>query len=213
MLPSEIASSLHIDYLLEGNIRRADKDAVVNVQLIDGRDNRHVWAERFRAAIDDLFVEQSGLVARIAARIFDAIVQARTSEALRRAPAGLNAAELTLLGLAQFRRKTTRATVIAVRAALHRAISLDPNYGLARIYLGVLNATDAAYSLTGDVEPEAMLRSITDIQHGADLDPLHSELMFAQTLMYSEDKAAAVRYAELAAEKHPHWEASVYILG
>ena len=43
----EIARALGVAHVLEGGVRRIDNRVVVNVQLIDARTDRPIWAERY----------------------------------------------------------------------------------------------------------------------------------------------------------------------
>jgi TolB-like protein len=51
----EIAAELGVTYVLEGSVRRADDRLRVTAQLIDGRDEKHVWADRYDAGLAGMF--------------------------------------------------------------------------------------------------------------------------------------------------------------
>ena len=63
---AQIGQELHVDYVLEGSVRR-EKDRVrVTGQLIDVRDQTHLWAETYDRDLGKVFAIQSEIAARIA---------------------------------------------------------------------------------------------------------------------------------------------------
>src|SRR6478736_3219919 len=49
----EISQALGVANVLEGSVRRTGNRVLVNVQLIDARNDRHIWAERYDRAVAD----------------------------------------------------------------------------------------------------------------------------------------------------------------
>ncbi len=62
----EIARALGVAHVLEGGVRRIDNRVVVNVQLIDARTDRPIWAERYDRTIADSLGLQGELATEIA---------------------------------------------------------------------------------------------------------------------------------------------------
>src|SRR5207249_10440291 len=62
----EISQALGVANVLEGSVRRMGNRVLVNVQLIDARNDRHIWAERYDRAVDDSIGLQGELAAEIA---------------------------------------------------------------------------------------------------------------------------------------------------
>ena len=64
----EIAQELGVATILEGGVQRAGDQVRINVQLIDARSDKHLWAETYTRELntDSLFAIQSELTARIA---------------------------------------------------------------------------------------------------------------------------------------------------
>ena len=65
----QVGRELGVRYILEGSVRRSGDRVRVNVQLIDTKSDRHVWAERFDREMEDVFELQDDIVARIAATV------------------------------------------------------------------------------------------------------------------------------------------------
>src|SRR6266566_5841664 len=63
----EIGRALGVANVLEGSVRRTGNRVLVNVQLIDARNDRHIWAERYDRAVADSIGLQGELATQIAA--------------------------------------------------------------------------------------------------------------------------------------------------
>ncbi len=202
MTPAEIAQRFNLGYVLEGSLRRMGERMVVNAQLIDGRDSRHVWAERYVFLADGLFTTLEELVTRISGALFSEVRETEKAGCLRRPPADLTVYELAIRGLAH-KHQLTRDGLIAGRAELERAVALDARYAPTHIYLGYLNAADAGLALSGLLDAGALPAAISVIRRGIELDPTlavgHLVLSFALLLsgQYEEALRAARRSVAL----------------
>ena len=65
----EIAGALGVAHILEGSVRRAGNRMIVNVQLVDARSDRHIWAERYDRTVADSIGLQGELATEIAAAL------------------------------------------------------------------------------------------------------------------------------------------------
>ncbi len=65
----EIARALGVANVLEGSVRRAGNRVLVNVQLIDARNDQHLWAERYDRTVADSIGLQGELATQIAAAL------------------------------------------------------------------------------------------------------------------------------------------------
>jgi TolB-like protein len=62
----QIGRELGVRYVLEGSVRRLGSRIRVNVQLIDGETDAHLWADRFDGDASDLAALQNEITSRIA---------------------------------------------------------------------------------------------------------------------------------------------------
>lgn len=51
----EIAKQLNVQYVLEGSVRKAGNNLRITAQLIDAAKDTHLWAEKYRGTLDDVF--------------------------------------------------------------------------------------------------------------------------------------------------------------
>jgi tetratricopeptide (TPR) repeat protein len=112
-----IAAELGVRYILEGSVRRFDNTVKVTAQLIDSRDDTHVWAEVYERPRTDLFAIQADVARRIADAL-NARISPREAELLDTRPTrDTDAHDLYLQGLEATRRYHSAAE-------LHRAVDL-----------------------------------------------------------------------------------------
>jgi len=57
----EIARELNVRYALEGSVRKAGKSLRITAQLIDAKDDAHVWADKYAGTLDDVFTLQEAV--------------------------------------------------------------------------------------------------------------------------------------------------------
>ncbi len=135
-----IARELGIENILEGSVRRDGNRVLINVQLIDARNDRHIWAERY----DRTLIDSIGLQGELATQIAVAL-QARLApeekarlETKPTGDPGAYALYLSALG----RERAVNRSVEDTTAAEHLyadAITLDPKFALAHARLSIVN--------------------------------------------------------------------------
>ena len=133
----QVAEELGVRYVLEGSVRRADKQVRVNAQLIDATTGGHLWAERYDGSMADVFALQdrvtqkivSALAVQLAARSETQTVQGGTKNAA--------AYDEFLQGWEHYKRRTPADFVKAVRF-FERAVEMDPEYGRAYAALAIV---------------------------------------------------------------------------
>ena len=104
MMPFEIGRAFDVNYVLEGNLRTAGEDVIINVQLIDTNDCGHVWAGRFRSGRSKIISEAESLATTIATLTFSEIQKAMRREASQSIRADLGPHQLTRTRLGASRR-------------------------------------------------------------------------------------------------------------
>ncbi len=166
----EITKKLGVRYVLEGSVRRAGDTLRVNAQLIDGRSEKHVWAERFDVSAAEIYEFQDKIVAKIAGTLFSEIRERQKRDALRKPPNNLDVYELTLRGVAR-KHRFTKHDYILGHEELTRATELDPGYAPAWLYLGFLEIVDINLGMTGHRDKDDVDAAIAKIHKAIKLDP------------------------------------------
>ena len=78
----EIAKALGVSYVLEGSVRRSDGQVRVSAQLIDARNDAHVWADTYDRNLSDVFAIQSDIAMTIVEQLRATTGGAATAEAV-----------------------------------------------------------------------------------------------------------------------------------
>ena len=65
----QIAQALGVSHVLEGSVRRSDGKVRVSAQLIDARNDAHVWADTYDRDLADVFAIQSDIAKAIAEQL------------------------------------------------------------------------------------------------------------------------------------------------
>src|SRR5262249_1576215 len=123
----QVARELGVRYVLEGSVRRAGNRVRFTGQLIDATTGGNIWADRFDAALDDLFDRQDEVTARAVGAIEPRLERAEIERAGRKPTESLDAYDYFLRGMASFHLFDKGSLLEAVRLFV-RATELDPNY-------------------------------------------------------------------------------------
>src|SRR5215510_8767240 len=138
-----VAEELGVSTVLEGAVQRAGDKVRVNVQLIDARANRHLWAKSYDRDLTDVLAVESEVSQEIAEAL-QANLSSTESHALASAKTrDAEAYDLFLRGEYEWLQAESREGVDAYdrsEAFYRQALARDPNYaeasaGLARIRL------------------------------------------------------------------------------
>jgi TolB-like protein/Tfp pilus assembly protein PilF len=63
---TDIAREVKVQYVLEGSVRKAGNNLRITAQLIDAVHDSHLWAEKYRGTLDDIFSIQESVSQSIA---------------------------------------------------------------------------------------------------------------------------------------------------
>jgi TolB-like protein len=95
----QIGRDLGVRYVLEGSLRKAGNRVRLTAQLIEAASGRHVWAERYDRALDDIFAVQDEITLSVVGYIEPSLRQAEIERAKRKRPDSLDAYDLYLRAL------------------------------------------------------------------------------------------------------------------
>jgi DNA-binding winged helix-turn-helix (wHTH) protein/TolB-like protein len=207
---AELGRQLHAQYLIDGVVQRYGERLDVAAELIDVRADRVLWVSRWQTEGGQVAQARDEIVAKVAGTLLSKVRESEKQRAVRAPPKSLDVYALTQRGLAlkhQFTPESTREG----RAALQRALELDPHYGPAWWTLGYLNAVDAHLGLSGEWNHARMHEAIAQINRGIELDPYSSTAYEALKSAYDtggheqEALAAAQRAIELGPGDAEAW--------
>jgi len=129
----DIAQALGVENILEGSVRRAGNRVLVNVQLIDASNDRHIWAERYDRTIADSIGLQGELAAEIA-KALKAKLAPEEKASLGTKPTSNPEAYVVYLRALDFEENAevpSSEYYATVNQLYAQAIALDPTFALA----------------------------------------------------------------------------------
>jgi TolB-like protein/Flp pilus assembly protein TadD len=131
-----IAGALGVAYLLEGSVRGERNHFVVNVQLIDARDDRQVWAEHYDRKLEDSLGLQGELAAEIANTLHATLSPEEKTRVQQKPTNNADAYALYLRASALEHKPDTLLQDYQAAVELYsQAIALDPSFALAHARL------------------------------------------------------------------------------
>ena len=138
----QIGSELGVRYVVDGSVQQAaGKSLRISCVLIDASSGRHLWAERYDGAMDELFELQDRITASVAATLYPKVMGTEIARAQAKPTASLSAYDLYLRGVAAYNVQRTEASLDQALALLHQAIAIDPQFSsawawIARVHWG-----------------------------------------------------------------------------
>jgi serine/threonine-protein kinase len=170
----DIAQQLGVAHLVEGSVQRAGNKVRVNAQLIDARNDAHLWAQTYDRDLADVFAIQSEIAKAIADQL-----QAKLSPTEKVAIEQRPTTDLVAFDLFT-RAKSLRLSTMTFNALassnlmqaaelLNQAVKRDPKFLLAWCELASVH--DRLYFLGFDHTPERLAAGEAAIQTAQRLNP------------------------------------------
>jgi serine/threonine protein kinase len=159
-----IGETLGVSHVLTGSVRRVADRVALNVALIDTRDERQVWAERYERSLPDTLSLQGELAIEIARALQTSLSPAEKTIAAAKPTENPDAYLLYLRGRElELGFDATEADSQKATEFYEGAIKLDPTFALARARLSILlshnwQAADHARKARALAEAEEAMR-------------------------------------------------------
>jgi adenylate cyclase len=145
----EVGRRLGVRYVLEGSVRKAGGKVRITGQLVDAATGAHIWADRFERDMTDIFALQDEVTVAVVSAIQPKLLHTEIEMATRRRPENLTAYDYYLQALPQLYLATGEGFAAAIRLA-HRALELDPRFGLAAAAAGVCHMNNVLFGHAAD---------------------------------------------------------------
>lgn len=131
-----IGRQLEVSHVLEGSVRRATDRVLVNVQLVETRTHRQVWAERYDRTLSDALTLQGELATEIATALQATLDPEEKTRVQRKRTSNPEAYVLYLRARSYELRPTYLLQDFQTAETLYtQAIALDPQFALAHARL------------------------------------------------------------------------------
>ena len=216
----DIAQALHVSHILEGSVQRAANRVRVNAQLIDARNDTHMWAETFDHELADVFAIQSEIAQTIANQL-RAKLSPREEAVMHEKPTSDMAAYDLYLRARDIWRNTSSSSGSGGAEKVHDAIHLlddavrrDPNFVVALCAL--VRTHMYLYWLVPDPVAGHVELARNALDAATRLQPDSGDVHLTRGSFYyqsSRDYAAALRELALAKAKLPNSAEVPYFTG
>jgi TolB-like protein/DNA-binding winged helix-turn-helix (wHTH) protein/Tfp pilus assembly protein PilF len=166
----QIGSELGVQYVLEGSVRRDANKVRISAQLIQTKDQTHVWARQYDRELINLLVLQGEIAEEIAGGIQLTIGDHKRIDSAHQASLSPNvyeAYDLYLKGRYFWNKRTVQGFQQAIEY-FQQAIAKDPNS--ARAYAGLADSYALMSSFTLAPQNEFMPKARTAAQRAVELD-------------------------------------------
>ena len=177
-----VGRELGAGLLVQGSVQRAGDRVRINASLVDTARATTIWSERYdREAAANVLAIQDDIAWQIASHLASAIGSPspeRPSAALSTSPAAYDA---YLRGLSHFRGRSevsdSGARLARSIEELERAVSLDPNFALARATLASVYTQRFFYDAS---EPAYQQKAFLEIEKALAINPDQAEAYLAR---------------------------------
>jgi TolB-like protein/class 3 adenylate cyclase/Tfp pilus assembly protein PilF len=170
----EIGQQLGVAHLLEGSVQRAGNKVRVNAQLIDARNDAHLWAQTYDRDLADVFAIQSEIAQAIADQLQAKLSPNEKAAIEQRPTTDLVAFDLyTRAKALRFSAVTfnvlAKDNLLQAVELLNQAVARDPAFLLA--WCELASTHDRLYFLGFDHTPARLASAETAVQTAQRLRP------------------------------------------
>jgi adenylate cyclase len=205
----EIAQQLGVAHVVEGSVQRAANKVRVIAQLIDARNDVHLWAQTYDRDLADVFAIQSEIAKSIADQLQAKLSPAEKSAIEQRPTTDVAAFEL----YSRAKDLLITASFSAIRAQnlregidlLNQALARDPSFFAAQCQLA--SAHDTLYFQGSDHTPERLALAEAAVEAAFRLRPDAGEAHLARAYHLYEgyhDYDGALAELQLAGRTSPN---------
>jgi TolB-like protein len=228
----DIAKALGVSHVVEGSVQRAGERVRVSAQLIDARNDRHLWAEHYDRDVADVFAVQTEIAQQIANQLKAKLSPAEKAAIVERPTSDLvayayytKAKEIDIYSNWQSAENAKAADQKV--ELLEKATQRDPNFALAYCQLAksqldlenfelAKKAAETALRLRPDLAEGhlALARyywlapdSILGVDREAAYDRARDELAVVRRML--PNNAEALLIEAVIGRHQNHWDASL----
>jgi TolB-like protein/DNA-binding winged helix-turn-helix (wHTH) protein/Flp pilus assembly protein TadD len=203
----QVARELGVQYVIEGSIRRDARNVRITAQLIQTKDQTHVWARQYDREMKGLLALESEIAQEIADEIQLTLGDHKSAAAAQPAfsPQEYEAYDLYLKGQYFFNKRTVPGFEEAIRD-FQQATAKDPNY--ARAFAGLADCYALMGGYTGRPQTEFMPKARAAALRALQIDDNLPEAHTALALIvenYDWDWQTAEKEFRRAIELNPNY--------
>jgi serine/threonine-protein kinase len=200
----EVAKKLSVKAILTGRVTQSNDELLLNIELIDARDNSRIWGERYHRKMSELVAVQEEIARQISERLQLPLTSEDRKRLTRQSTENAEAYQLYLRGRYHWNKRTPEAMLRGIEY-FKQSLEKDPDYALA--YAGLADC----YALLGEYgrmpikesAPLAKAAAQKAVVLDDSLAEAHTSLAAAHE--YEWDWAAAEKEYRRALEMNPNY--------
>lgn len=199
-----VGQELGADYVVEGSVRRAGDRVRITVQLINARDDNHVWAQKYDRVLDDIFAVQDEVVQSILSALPEHVEAADLEKGKRKSTAQMDAYDYFLKGR-ELHHKFNREDCQEGIRHLEKAVELDPDYAQAWAWLSCTIGQAWVRGYLPDAK-SLWVRCVNASKRSLELDEEDSEChrLMSEIYLYQNKHEQAHRHNERGLSLNPN---------
>jgi len=198
----QVGRELGVRYVVEGSVRKTDRELRVAVQLVDAESGYQLWSERYDRELADVFAVQDEIARAVVSTLPGRLEDAGRDIAIRKQTSSMTAYDFVLLGNEQWRR-LNRNGLVEARERFRSAVALDQNYARAHANIAWTTVCAAFLEMPAGMSLHDALR---EIETALDLDDSDawSHGVFAQLLFLRKEDGRAEMHFNRALALNPN---------
>jgi TolB-like protein len=201
---AEVARTLGVAHVLEGSVQVVGDRVRITTQLIEAATGGHLWAERYDRPLDDVLALQDEISLAVVKALQVQLTEGgQAALEWRGGTTSLEAWALCEEGI-KYLIKTSKDDTRRARELLQRAVTIDPDYGLAWGRLGIADIFDYRYGWNSDPSVLARAKEIADKLMGSEPDWFYGYLLMSEAVILQGEHEAAVKWGEKAVSVAPN---------
>jgi len=202
--PQAVGRDLKVQAVLMGRVVQRGDDLVISAELVNARDNSHIWGEHYDRKLADIMTVEGEIAQEISQALRLKLSGAEKQRLTKRYTENAEAYQLYLEGR-YFWRKFTGGGIEKSIEFFQQAIDKDPKFGLA--YAGLAGAYALSSAGGGAVSPNVgMPKAKAAAMRALEIDDALGEAHVALAIVrafYDWDWAGAEREFKRAIELNP----------
>ena len=173
----QIGTELGVRYVVTGSARSSDSRVRISVQLVEAESGNQLWAGRYDVERGNTLDLQDEIARQIIVELEPALTKAEFSTVRRRRTESVDAWSHFRQGVGTISvRGWHEESVAEATQELRQAISIDPNFALARALLALLRAFGSLMSVVDDIV-KAQREALEEAERAIALDPNASDVL------------------------------------